>query len=306
MKETNKGISLAVLCSWLGITRQAYYQHKRYIKRVLTEESLILEQVLDIRSKHPRMGGKKLFSKVKPFLQGHGIKLGRDGFLALLNKHNLLVRKSRRRYRTTYSDHWLRKYPNLIKGITPLGPNHILVCDITYWKTRKKLFYISFITDAYSKMILGSNIAETLEALESVKALRKALRRIPHDVSGMIHHSDRGVQYCSSKYVKLLLSKGIAISMTESGDPLDNAIAERINGIIKGEYLFDYDIDSLAEAKRVLSSVVKLYNEERPHLSLNNMHPMQVHMGELDREIKRLWKNYYRKEKDTKQDVEIF
>lgn len=251
--------------------------------------------VNDIRSRHKKMGGRKLYSELNSTFEEYGIKLGRDRFFGLLRTNNLLIKRRRSYHITTNSNHWMRKYPNLINDIDPLGPNHILVSDITYWKAKHKHFYISFITDIFSKAILGFNVAGTMEAMESVKALKMALKQVPKNASGIIHHSDRGSQYCSSEYVKVLNKRGIKISMTESGDPLENSVAERVNGIIKGEYLFDYEIRSLSEAKKILNSVVKLYNEERPHMSLNNMKPEDVHKGNLDREIKRLWKNYYKK-----------
>lgn len=267
------------------------------------EESIVLDMVLDIKSRHKKMGGRKLYSELKSKLDIHDIKMGRDALFDLLRANKLLV-KSRKRYHiTTNSKHWMRKYPNLIRDIEALGPNHILVSDITYWKVREKNFYISFITDAYSKMILGANVAETMETIESVKALRMALKYIDPKASGIIHHSDRGSQYCCSEYVKVLKKRNIKISMTENGDPLENAIAERVNGIIKGEYLFDYEINSLAEAKNVLESVVRLYNEERPHLSLNNMKPAAVYHNKADREIKRLWKNYYKNQLEKKEVI---
>jgi transposase InsO family protein len=192
----------------------------------------------------------------------------------------------------------MRKYPNLIRGIEPKGPNHVWVSDITYWKTKGGHYYISFITDAYSRKIVGYHVAKTMEAMESVTALKVALKGLNVQASGLIHHSDRGSQYCSAKYVETLKKNNIQISMTENGDPLENAIAERLNGIIKGEYLVDYQVNSLAEAKRILEAVVHLYNEERPHSSINNMNPSAVHKGDMDREIKRLWKNYYKKPKE--------
>jgi transposase InsO family protein len=187
----------------------------------------------------------------------------------------------------------MKKYPNLIKDIEPLGPNHIWVSDLTYWKTKGGHYYISFITDAFSRKIVGYQVAENMEAIESVAALKMAMKSLKSGHTGLIHHSDRGSQYCSSQYVSVLQKQNIKISMTENGDPLENAIAERINGIIKGEYLFDYPIKTLLNAKEVLKSVVKLYNEDRPHSSIGNAVPSKVHSNDTDIEIKRLWKNYY-------------
>lgn len=303
MKTSFRSISLAVLCSWFGITRQAYYQHRKQVEQYAIQEHIVLDLVLDMRSKHKKMGGKKLYSELKSEFDSHNIKIGRDCFFDLLRSNKLLIKARKRHHITTNSKHWMRKYPNLIKEVIPMRPNHIWVSDITYWKSQENNFYISFITDAYSKMIVGANVAETMEALESVKALQMALKGISRDTEGIIHHSDRGSQYCSAAYVNILKKRGIDISMTEKGDPLENAIAERINGIIKGEYLFDYEIKSLAEAKSVLASVVTLYNEERPHLSLNNMKPAAVYHNKTDREVKRLWKNYYKKRPETEKEA---
>jgi transposase InsO family protein len=223
----------------------------------------------------------------------HNIKMGRDAFFDLLRDNKLLIKQRKRHHVTTNSNHWMKKYPHLIKDIEPIGPNHVWVSDITYWKTKGGHYYISFITDAYSRKIVGYHVADTMEAIESATALKMAIKTLKISAKGLIHHSDRGSQYCSSMYVNILKKEGIKISMTENGDPLENAIAERINGIIKGEYLFDYLIKTLLNAKEVLKSVVKLYNEDRPHSSIGNAVPSKVHNNDTDIEIKRLWKNYY-------------
>lgn len=298
MKSNFKSIRLADLCSWFGVSRQAYYQSKNRVLRELVEQEIILSKVQEIRQNHKRLGGRKLFSKLEGFISDHQIKMGRDAFFDLLRDNRLLVRKRKRYHVTTNSNHWMRKHPNLIRDIEPMGPNHVWVSDITYWKTKGGHYYISFITDAYSRKIVGYHVAKTMEAIESVAALKVALKGLDAQVSGLIHHSDRGSQYCSAKYVELLNKNDIQISMTENGDPLENAIAERLNGIIKGEYLVDYLVNSIAEAKRVLEAVVSLYNEERPHSSVSNLTPSAVHQGELSQEIKRLWRNYYQKREE--------
>jgi transposase InsO family protein len=255
----------------------------------------LLKRAKLIRKKHPRLGGRKLFLKLTKFLQDHDIKMGRDGFFDFMKHHDLLLKQRKRYHVTTNSKHWMKKYPNLIKNLEPLGPNHIWVSDITYWKIKSKHLYISFITDVYSKKIVGYHVADNLEAEGSIIALRMALKDLSKEVTGLIHHSDRGTQYCSGEYVKTLKRRNIEISMTENGDPLENAVAERVNGIIKGEYLFNYPIQTLEEARKVLKSVVKLYNEDRPHSSIGNATPVEVHENKTNIEIKRLWKNYYRK-----------
>lgn len=299
MKDSFKSISLADLCLWFGISRQAYYQSKTRVLREAIEQEILLLEVSDIRENHKHLGGRKLFDMLQSFMFDHHIKMGRDGFFNFLRENRLLVRKRKRYHITTNSNHWMRKYPNLIKDIEPMGPNHVWVSDITYWKTKGGHYYISFITDAYSRKIVGFNVAKTMEAIESVSALKVALQKLNVPVSGLIHHSDRGSQYCSSKYVEMLKKNNIQISMTENGDPLENAIAERLNGIIKAEYLVDYKVNNLTEAKRVLEAVVNLYNEERPHSSISNLTPSSVHEGGLDKEIRRLWKNYYRKREEV-------
>ena len=293
MKDSFKVISLANLCSWFGLTRQAYYQSKNRVEKDLIEQEILLDKIGDIRKDHKRLGGRKLFFKLETFMDEHNIKMGRDAFFDLLRDNKLLIKQRKRHHVTTNSNHWMKKYPHLIKDIEPIGPNHVWVSDITYWKTKGGHYYISFITDAYSRKIVGYHVADTMEAIESATALKMAIKTLKISAKGLIHHSDRGSQYCSSMYVNILKKEGIKISMTENGDPLENAIAERINGVIKGEYLFDYLIKTLLNAKEVLKSVVKLYNEDRPHSSIGNAVPSKVHNNDTDIEIKRLWKNYY-------------
>jgi transposase InsO family protein len=153
--------------------------------------------------------------------------------------------------------------------------------------------YISLITDAYSHKIVGYNLAENLTAIELIYALKMAFDSLKEPTHGLIHHSDRGIQYCSSDYVKLLQDKHIRISMTESGDPLENAIAERVNGIIKDEYLECYQVDDISQARELLKQVVNLYNDERPHMSIGNMKPNELHQN--NQQTDKLWKTYYLK-----------
>jgi putative transposase len=277
-----------------GVTRQAYYQHFWQETNMSIEQELVLQRVIQIRKNHRYIGGRKLYELTTPFMLEHQIKIGRDGLFDLLSANNLLVRKKRRKVYTTQSFHWLRKYPNLIKEFVPTAPNQLWVSDITYWKTEMGFVYISFITDAYSHKIVGYNVAKTLESIESIQSLKMALSDLGSESHfQLVHHSDRGIQYCSEDYVDLLNQYNIKISMTEKGDPLENAIAERVNGIIKEEYLCDYKVSTINEAKEVLDFVIKLYNEERPHMSIGNLLPSQVHEQNLKTE--KLWKSYYKK-----------
>lgn len=296
MKMDYTHVGLARLCAWFGVTRQAYYQHFWSVTDHVIEEDLIVQEVLQIRKNHRWMGGRKLYEKLYPFMLEHQIKMGRDAFFDLLSYHGLLIRRRKRRIVTTNSSHWLRKYPNLIRDFVPTAPNQLWVSDITYWKINNKDVYINLITDAYSRYIVGYHGAPTLEAIESIKALKMALKTMKNNQpESLIHHSDRGVQYCSSDYVKLLQDNGIEISMTENGDPLENAIAERINGIIKNEYLIDYSVDNIGNAQQLLKKAVELYNYDRPHMSIGNLTPAHVYYSKTTLKTERLWKNYYNK-----------
>jgi putative transposase len=269
------------------------------LEEVSIEHDLIIKEVLEIRKNHRLMGTRKLYDKLQHFMLEHQIKMGRDQLFNLLSQHQLLVKRRKRKIRTTMSYHRFHKYPNLIREFVPTAPNQLWVSDITYWKLSEKHAYISLITDAYSHKIVGYQVAETLDAVESVQALQMAFSALGGaecHLPTLIHHSDRGVQYCSSEYVKLLNEKKVNISMTENGDPLENAIAERINGIIKGEYLETYDVRSIAEAKLLLEKVVPLYNNERPHMSIGNLTPNQVHHSSNNIKTQKLWKNYYQKQ----------
>ena len=297
MKENFAHIGLAKLCGWFGITRQAYYQNNWEGISTTLEEDLIIQRVKQIRETHRRMGTRKLYEMLQPFMLEHQIKIGRDALFNMLSANHLLVRKRKRRIQTTNSYHWLRKHPNLIRKFVPTEPNQLWVSDITYWKIKTgEHLYISFITDAYSRKIVGYQVAETMEAIESIQALQMALSALGAESHlHLIHHSDRGSQSCSHAYVKLLQDYNIKISMTESGDPLENALAERINGIIKEEYLETYDISNLKDAKKLLKSVVELYNTERPHMSISNLTPNIIHHSKNELKTERLWKNYYQK-----------
>jgi len=288
MKDSYRQVSLSRFCRLLGVTRQAYYQHFWQTEFKTTEESLVLAEVLRIRQRHKHMGGRKLFEILQPFLLEHSIKMGRDAFFELLQVNNMLVRRKKRKVYTTQSFHWFRKYPNKIKGLTPTAPNQLWVSDITYWKINCGYVYISLITDAFSRKIVGYNLANTLEAIETTQALKNALRELHQMPTGLIHHSDRGLQYCSAAYVKLLNDYEIEISMTENGDPYENALAERVNGILKEEYLEEYDVDNLDQARLALALAISLYNTERPHLSCQYKTPDFIHSNGMQKGAKRI------------------
>jgi len=246
---------------------------------VSTEQSLVLEQVKRLREEHPAMGTRKLFILIQPYLLDHQIKMGRDALFNLLAENRLLVRKKKKRIRTTQSYHRFKKYPNLIKDWHPPKPSRLWVADITYVPRKEGFLYLSLITDAYSHKVMGYQIAATLEMVHNITALKMALKNeIPQD---LIHHSDRGIQYCSLEYVKLLQENNIKISMTESGDPLENPVAERIYGIIKNEYLKYYTLQNEKQALELLHEVIHRYNQKRPHQSINMLTPQLVHTNHI-------------------------
>ena len=261
------------LCRLLGITRQAYYQHFWDVSDLMVEHQLVVDQVHHIRRTHPAIGGRKLHYLLQRFLLENQIKMGRDALFDLLSANKLLVRKRRRRVSTTQSNHWLRKYPNLIKDWHAQQPNQLWVADITYIPLACGFLYLSLITDAYSHKIMGYALADNLEAVHTIKALKMAINSSTMKLEGLIHHSDRGIQYCSFDYVDLLKRNEIQISMTENGDPLENSIAERINGILKEEYLRHYPLIDQNQVTELLTEVVERYNKLRPHQSINMVTP---------------------------------
>lgn len=278
-------------CSLLGYSRQAYYQFQKQQEREAFQSELIVQEVLRHRKLQKRIGGRKLFGMMNSFLHQHAIGMGRDAFFDVLRAYGLLVRIRKRKAKTTDSNHPYRKYPNLIKEFIPIAPNQLWVCDITYIVIGDGFGYLSLITDAYSRKIVGFCLHKTLSAQGTIAALKQALKNNPN-TKGLIHHSDRGVQYCCHEYVEILQSKHIKISMTENGDPLENAIAERVNGILKTE-LLEESFLSFAQAQEAIAIAISTYNHLRPHNSIGNLTPFEAHS--LNRSVlpKRLWKNYY-------------
>ena len=224
------------------------------------------------------MRGKKLCYQLIEQLVSQGIKLGRDALFDLLAANNLLIRRRKRKTTTTFSRHKFRKYLNLIKDLTPLRPNQVWVADITYWFTEVSCLYISLLADAYSHRIMGFAVAETLATVYCRCALEMALRQ-PTKRTGrqLIHHRDRSILYCSQEYLAPLAAWHVQVSITENSDPLGNPVAERINGILKQEYLSHQSVHSLGETQQHLERAVFIYNHKRPHLSCNYQSPDEAH-----------------------------
>ena len=292
MKDCYPHISLVRFCRLLGVTRQAHYQNGWNAQAMGIEHELVLQQVHAIRRAHKRMGGRKLHELLEPFMIDHGIKMGRDALFDLLADHRLLVKRLRTRVITTRSSHWLRKWPNLIKDLRPTAIGQVWVSDITYWAVEEGFYFIFLITDLCSHKIIGYHVAASMDGDHAVAALRMAQRGSPHHLEGIIHHSDRGSQYCFAQYIKAIKAVGMLISMTEDSDPRDNAVAERVNGILKNELLAHHRVANIAQAKALLHQAVRIYNQERPHMSCDMLVPDHAHL--LDHKPKRRWKNYYR------------
>lgn len=291
------------MCELFGRSRQAYYQHSKYNYKEEVKSEILLQLIEKQRQIMPRIGGRKLLKLIEPILPEE-LQIGRDSFFDFLREKGLLVRKRHNRVRTTYSNHWMHKYPNLIKEFIPQGPHQLWVSDITYIITMEGFVYLSLITDAYSRKIIGWALGGTLEALHTIKALKEAIRQLPKRTRDVLHHSDRGVQYCCGEYVKILKKNNFKISMTENGDPRENAIAERVNGILKDEWLNQMKFKSIDEVLRQLETIIRIYNEQRPHSSLDMMTPQCAH--NQSGEIKKLWKNYYCNKSKNEEKINSF
>jgi putative transposase len=281
----------------MGYSPQAYYKHQKRVLYQQVAASMVLRQVSDIRQQQPRCGGRKLFIMLRPFFKQHQIDIGRDKFFALLKEHNLLVRRRKNRTTTTQSKHYFRRYPNLIKNFNPLKAHELWVADITYIPLKNRFAYLFLITDAYSRKIVGFHVSDDMKVSSGIVALKKALNQKPPEAI-VIHHSDRGLQYCSTAYTGLLTQSQAMISMTEKGDPYENAIAERVNGILKTELISKSYPDIRTAAAHILRAIT-IYNHRRRHASLNWQVPEEVH-HQNGPQIRR-WKNYWKPERSFQQ-----
>ncbi len=291
MHTKKEGQSIDTLCELFGKRRQTYYKKRKISTRSAFESEILIQMIAKERKLMPMLGGRKLHFKLQGKIPDD-LHMGRDKFFDFLRDNNLLVRRKRHKAITTMSSHWLRKYPNLIKEFIPNGPHQLWVSDITYVETSEGFVYLFLITDAFSRKIIGWNLSDNLGSDNAVVALCMALSQLPAGVKNLIHHSDRGVQYCSSKYVEILNKANVNISMTENGDPLENAVAERVNGILKTEWIYEIKLKSLNDAIIQIKRIIKIYNSERPHSSIELLTPNQAHVE--NRSLKRLWKNYYK------------
>jgi putative transposase len=264
----------------LKISRQGYYQVLERNRQGNRACQQIVELIKEVRKRHKRMGGKKLHGKLVPKLEELAIRCGRDKFFDILRDENLLVRYRKRFVKTTQSKHMFYKYPNLIQDIEITRSEQVFVSDITYIRTKQGFLYLYLITDAYSKQIMGWELSDNLKTINAVNALKMALKSRKYPERELIHHSDRGFQYCNPSYIEILDNNDIKISMTSKYDPYENAVAERVNGILKTEYEIGDGFSNEKDAKREIKYAIWLYNTDRPHLSCHGMVPVEAHMKE--------------------------
>ena len=270
-------VPVGAVCARLGMSRQNYYAQRQRRQRRQVAGDLVAELVRQERALHPRMGARKLYRKLQPALAEAGIKMGRDRFFEELRERGLLVPPLPRQYpQTTHYSPSLPVFHNTIKELEVTLPNEVWVADLTYVRTDEGFLYVSLITDKYSRKIVGHHAEDTLESQGPLQALERALAGLPEG-SHPIHHSDRGCQYASHEYVGRLQKAGLSISMTEIDHCAENAMAERVNGILKQEYGIGQGFKTKALARRALDQAVQLYNTCRPHTALNFQVPEAVH-----------------------------
>ena len=258
-----------------GISRQAYYQNRIRQKEQLEIRSQVRELVIDRRRRMPRIGPRKLFYLLQPSLRSRSLKVGRDKLFSFLRMDHLLIKPQKSYTKTTDSKHWLRKYPNLIKDRTFDRAEQLWVSDITYIKTKQGNSYLSLVTDAVSRKIMGYHLSDDLRTEGVLSALRMAIKNRNYN-GPLIHHSDRGLQYCSYDYQTMLGENNIQTSMTDGYDCYQNALAERMNGILKMEFLTD-TYEDIKQTEQVISQSITTYNDFRPHLSLRMETPSKMH-----------------------------
>ena len=262
------------MCRLFGFSKQAYY------KRINTSDTIDYQEVkalvMNVRSQLPKSGARKIYHMISEDLRKKNIKMGRDKLFSYLRSEHLLVPNRKKYHKTTNSKHWMRKYPNIIKDLEINRPEQVWVADITYLQVKKKHYYLHLITDAYSKRIVGFKLSENMQATTTLKALKMAISERVYKEQ-LIHHSDRGLQYCSSIYTKTLVDSNIKVSMTEEYDPYENAVAERINGILKSEFGIDEVFENYELLELQVLQSIALYNQLRPHMSIGLLTPNNAH-----------------------------
>lgn len=270
-------------CQYWGVSRQAYYQGLERSRERECRHQHVVEQVMAVRRTQPRLGTRKLQHVLREPLAELGVRLGRDALFEILRHARLLVVPRRAFHKTTNSYHRFYRHPNLLKEgpqqHRAVGSEQIWVADITYLPTEKSCVYLSLVTDAWSRRIVGYHVHDSLHARQVSQAFKMALKT-RQTKQTLIHHSDRGIQYCSEAYQQLHTRHGVRCSMTDGYDCYQNALAERINGILKNEFLLHRPAD-IEQARTMVSESIQIYNQQRPHLSLKMKTPDEVHRASI-------------------------
>ncbi len=274
-KDTS-AYSISQVCSCFDLKRDAYYKYLSRFEEKQNHKDQVIKLVKNRRKTLAREGTRKLYKALHETFKKNGFKVGRDTLFDILRDDDMLIKRKKAYTKTTNSYHHFHKYNNLIKNIKPTKSNQIWVSDITYIRTVNGFCYLALITDLYSRKIVGYDVSDSLELAGCLRALKKALRHARH-AQGLIHHSDRGVQYCSHMYVNELKKRKIKISMTEENHCYENAVAERVNGILKDEFYLDQTFNNENHTKQATKNAIKLYNEKRLHLSLDFKTPNMVY-----------------------------
>jgi transposase InsO family protein len=264
-----------MICNCFDLKRDAYYKYLKRFEKRETLKTQVVEMVKEERKVQSRVGGRKLHVALQPLFQAADMKIGRDCLFDILREYKMLIRRKKASCRTTISYHRFYTYKNLVKNMTVTRPNQVWVSDITYIRTISGFCYLALITDMYSRKIVGYDMSDSLELAGCLRALQKALKAA-RPATGLVHHSDRGIQYCSNQYVDQLKKHGIQISMTEENHCYENAIAERVNGILKDEFYLDQVFYSLSHARHAVKNAIEIYNSKRLHLSLDYKTPNMV------------------------------
>lgn len=275
-------------CRHWGVSRQAYYQQLQHQQQCRARSDTVIELVRSVRLRQPRLGARKLHHLLKEPLHQASASLGRDALFDVLREAHMLVQPKRAYHKTTDSHHRFRRHPNLLKEgpnqVRPTGSEQVWVADITYLPTDQGFVYLSLVTDAWSRKIVGHHVHDSLHTEQVSRALKVALKS-RQTQQALVHHSDRGIQYCANDYQEIHRRHGIACSMTDGYDCYQNALAERVNGILKMEFLLHRPAD-LAQASRMVQQSVQIYNQERPHMSLKLKTPDEVHRASIAGRIK--------------------
>lgn len=268
-------VNLTMICSLFGVKRDAYYKYIKRFKKRETVKAQVISMVKEERKEQPRVGGRKLHEALQPSFITADLKIGRDYLFDILREYDMLIKRKKASCRTTFSYHRFYTYKNLVKNMVVIRPNQVWVSDITYIRTVSGFCYLALITDMYSRKIVGYDMSDSLELAGCLRALQKALKAA-RPAAGLVHHSDRGFQYCSNQYVDELKKHVIQISMTEENHCYENAIAERVNGILKDEFYLDQVFYSLSHARDAVKNAIEIYNSKRLHLSLGYKTPNYV------------------------------